>query len=264
MQRELARVSDQRVALSVIVPVYNEAAMLATHMRELTRTLDTLPDAPVWELLLVDDGSNDGSLGLAMRLAIEDQRIAVCMHDRNYGNGRAMATGCAQARGDYIMVVDADLHLGPDQVTTLWTSALRSGADIVVASVFMRGGKAHNVPLLHKCLSAGANWFLSRAAGGRVSTLTCLVRLYRTSCLREMIAFVQPDAMLPDLILEAVQRGAHIIEVPATPALRPQRRRQSPFKQRSALRYALAILRCGLRRRSGADGARRPSPGACA
>ena len=241
--------STQRIALSVIVPVYNEAGTLVPYMRDLVRILDALPDAPAWELLLVDDGSNDGSLGAAMRLASEERRIALCIHDRPYGVGRAMSTGCAHARGDYAIVLDADLSYGLSTIAELWTSAFTSGADIVIASTCMRGGGLRNVPPLSRWLIASANWFLSRASGGRVRTLTGVMRLYRMSLLRDMIDGVQADAMLPDLLFEALQRGAHIKEVPATLAWRPEPRGGCPCIRQSAAGKVLAIVRCGLRRR---------------
>jgi len=132
------------IDLSVVVPVFNEAGVLYHNIHELITALDKLPNAPSWELLLIEDGSSDRSLSVAMRLAAEESRIAVCIHGTNRGIDAAMRTGWAAARGTCTIVVDADLSYDPAHVGRLH-AALLAGAEIAVASPYMRGGSVSGV-----------------------------------------------------------------------------------------------------------------------
>ncbi|MFY9340848.1 MAG: glycosyltransferase family 2 protein [Planctomycetota bacterium] len=116
--------------LSVVMPVYNEQATL----RDIVAAVRAVPQKK--ELILVDDGSVDGSQRILAELAaLPDVRVIV--HEQNRGKGAALRTGFQQARGDVILVQDADLEYDPAEYPTLLAPILRGDADVVYGSRYL-------------------------------------------------------------------------------------------------------------------------------
>jgi polyisoprenyl-phosphate glycosyltransferase len=126
--------------LSVIVPCYNEAAVLrATHER-LSRTLGSLPDIE-FEIIFVDDGSADDTFHLLIGLQASDGRVRVVRLSRNFGHQVAVTAGLAEASGDAIVIIDADLQDPPEvipEMLDLWNA----GNDVVYGSRVTREGES--------------------------------------------------------------------------------------------------------------------------
>ena len=234
------------VALSIVVPIFNEARRLQQNMRELIADLDALPGSPSWELILVDDGSTDASLPAAMRLATEDARVTLCMHDTNYGVNAAMRTGAAAAGGECTLVLNADLGYDANLIAGLYAAFL-AGADISLASPFMPGGALDRVPLGRRVLTSNVNALLSFASGGKFRTLTCLIRAYRTSLLTRLLERCSGDAVLAQMVFEAVRAGARVVEVPARLEWRENRGRAPLHEIGRLRRYAFAVASVTLR-----------------
>ena len=116
--------------LSVVMPVYNEQATL----REITAAVLAVPIRK--ELILVDDGSKDGSRAILAELArLPDVRVIE--HDRNRGKGAALRTGFAAARGSVVVVQDADLEYDPADYPALLAPILDGNADVVYGSRYL-------------------------------------------------------------------------------------------------------------------------------
>jgi len=141
-----------RRCLSVIMPVYNEAATVAEIVRRV------LQQAPVQELIIVDDCSSDTTLEVLRRLAAGEDRIRLFNHDVNRGKGAALRTGFKEARADVVIIQDADLEYDPSEYGKLLTPILRGQADVVYGSRFL-GSEAHRV--LYYWHSVG-NYFLTQ------------------------------------------------------------------------------------------------------
>lgn len=116
-------------SLSVVVPVYNEAAVLPELHRRLSAALDAL-NAPA-EIIYVDDGSRDESGTMLMELQASDPRVALVALSRNFGKEVAMTAGIDHAQGDAVIVMDADLQDPPELIADM-VRAWREGADVVV------------------------------------------------------------------------------------------------------------------------------------
>ncbi|MGA9779751.1 MAG: glycosyltransferase family 2 protein [Limisphaerales bacterium] len=124
--------------LAVVIPVYNEAATVAN-------VVETVLAQPlVRELIVVDDGSNDGTGTALQPLAKADGRIRLFRHEINQGKGAALRTGFAQVTAPLVVVQDADLEYDPGEYSLLINPILAGKADVVFGSRFM-GSSAHRV-----------------------------------------------------------------------------------------------------------------------
>ncbi len=118
--------------LSILIPVYNEKATVL----ELLRRVETVPLAVSKEIILVDDGSTDGTRELLSGLG---SRAKVILHERNRGKGAALRTALAQATGELTIIQDADLEYDPSDYPALLAPILDGRADVVYGSRFLGG-----------------------------------------------------------------------------------------------------------------------------
>jgi glycosyltransferase involved in cell wall biosynthesis len=116
--------------LSVVAPVFNEEATLAELHRRLTETLTSLGDT--YEIVLVDDGSSDGSWPVLLELAARDSKLRLLRLSRNFGHQAALSAGLDAARGDAVVLMDADLQDPPEVIPSL-VARWREGFDVVYA-----------------------------------------------------------------------------------------------------------------------------------
>lgn len=126
--------------LSIVIPVYNEAATIAKIV-ELVRAVDVGMEK---ELLLVDDCSRDGTGDVLRGMAAKGTDLKVLFHEVNLGKGAALKTGFSAATGDIVLIQDADLEYDPKEYPRLLQPILDGRADVVFGSRFLGGG-AHRV-----------------------------------------------------------------------------------------------------------------------
>jgi glycosyltransferase involved in cell wall biosynthesis len=129
--------ADIAPCLSVVMPVYNEAGSVLEIIKRV------LAQPPVRELLLVDDGSTDGTWDRLQGIAI-DGRVKLLRHERNLGKGAAVRTGLAHAMAPYVLVQDADLEYDPAEYFALLRPLMDDVADVVFGSRFA-GARPHRV-----------------------------------------------------------------------------------------------------------------------
>jgi dolichol-phosphate mannosyltransferase len=198
----------------VIIPTYNERENLEAIVG---RVLGSVPDA---DLLVVDDNSPDGTGELADKLAAGDSRIHVLHRAGKSGLGSAYIAGFRWAldQGYGAMVeMDADGSHQPEQLPEL-ISALE-GADLVIGSRWVPGGKVINWPKSREILSRGANTYARLMLGIQLKDATAGYRVYRGSTLRQ-IALDEVESQgycfQVDLTLRALGAGLTVVEVPIT------------------------------------------------
>jgi len=131
--------------LSIVIPVYNEVQTLR-QLVEVVRSVDTGLER---EIILVDDGSTDGTRDLLPELAQEFEDVEVEMHAVNQGKGAALHTGFAKATGDLVLIQDADLEYDPHDYPMLLRPFLEGRADVVYGSRFLGGGPHRVVYFWH-------------------------------------------------------------------------------------------------------------------
>lgn len=124
------------VSLSVIIPCYNEENTLAEIVG---RVLEANSCGLELSIIIVDDASSDNSVRIAAELVTRDNRVQLIQHPKNTGKGAAVRTGFTQAKGDIILIQDADLEYNPSEFPRLLEPILEGDADVVYGSRF-RGG----------------------------------------------------------------------------------------------------------------------------
>jgi glycosyltransferase involved in cell wall biosynthesis len=236
----LDAVQRDRPLVSIVLPAYEEAAILREHVIVLLEYLKTLKRRFRFEIVIVNDGSRDRTGEIASQLAAEFDGIRAFHHPRNFGPGQALKTGFAQCRGQYVLVLDIDLSYGPEHVALLLERITKTGARLVLASPYMRGGRVVDVPWLRVVFSRVANWFLARASGQRISTMTCMVRAIDGRFLRSMHLRSTGMDVMPEMIHKAKLLRASIEEVPAE--LNWERQNRLRGKRRSSLKLLQQIL----------------------
>jgi len=200
--------------VSVVVPAYNECSIVAENLKRLYDHLSTLKGEFDCELIVVDDGSTDGTKQIVDEFARGHQSGKVVHHIHNLRLGQALRTGFAHCRGDYVVTMDVDLSYCPEHIERMLRTLRDTGADIVIASPYMKGGRVSNVPWFRKKLSAWANRFLAFACRENLRTITGMVRAYN----RLFLAGLDLKARGVDIHSEIIHKGAilqaRMVEIP--------------------------------------------------
>jgi glycosyltransferase involved in cell wall biosynthesis len=220
--------------LSVIVPAYNEAAILQENLATLCDYLTSIEGEYQWEILLVNDGSTDNTGDLADEFAGKRENVHVLHHLTNFGMGQALQFALNHSRGEYVLVLDLDLSYSTDHIGHLLRKIREGRAKVVIASPYMNGGRVSNVPWLRKTLSVWANRFLSRVAKGDLTTLTGMVRAYDGEFVRTLNLRSTGMEINPEIIYKAKLLQARIDEIPAH--LNWQPHKPVAAKRRSSMR----------------------------
>jgi glycosyltransferase involved in cell wall biosynthesis len=192
--------------LTVITPVYNERTTVA----EVIRRMRAVELPLVLQIIVVDDGSSDGSdkvLG-----ALEDSTVHVIRHERNQGKGAAIRTGLAEARGDLVLVQDADLEYDPNDWPRLLEPVLRGKARVVYGSRFT--GERKNMLPLHwlgnRLLSLITNVLYSST----LSDMETCYKLFDAQVLEGITIVSNRFDFEPEITAKVLRRGHRIYEVP--------------------------------------------------
>jgi len=201
--------------VSFIIPAYNEASIIEKNLAEIHRHIAGLHHEYRTEIIVVNDGSSDETLALAWAFAALHSDVYVLNHPINRGLAAALQTGVFHANGDVIVTLDVDLSYDPTHIDRLLMELRRTGAAMVLTSPYMKGGKVKNVPWDRHMLSAGANRFLSAAAGGAVSTLTGMVRAYDAHALRSLTVDAKGMDINHALVFAALKQDLTVVEIPA-------------------------------------------------
>lgn len=239
----------------VVVPTYNEVDNLADVVARVRRSL------PQADVLVVDDGSPDGTGRLADRLAADDAQVHVLHRTAKEGLGAAYLHGFRVAlAGDYDVIgeMDADGSHLPEDLPRLL--AALADADLVVGSRWVPGGKVTNWPLHRKALSLGGNLYTRLLLGIPTRDATAGYRLFRRTTLEALdLDSVQSQGYVfqVDLVFRTLQLGLRVVEVPIEFVERS--RGDSKMTPEVARESLARITRWGLRERRRQLGGRRPA-----
>jgi glycosyltransferase involved in cell wall biosynthesis len=204
-----------KLSATIVVPAYNEEAMIGSSIEAVTAYLATIEDRYAWELIVVNDGSTDATGRIIDDYASSDPRVRALHHGVNFNLGQALRYAFNNARGDYVVTLDSDLSYGPEHIGLLLDTIVETNAKIVVASPYAKDGKVTAVPAARKFMSRWANRLLAWTAKGRLSTVTGMVRAYDTEFLRSLDLKAWDFEVNTEIIYKAQLLRAHIVEVPA-------------------------------------------------
>lgn len=191
--------------LSVISPVYNEEESVVLLHQAVTRALEPL--ALQWELVLVDDGSSDGSVKQLEALAAQDpQHVRVVELRRNFGQTTAIAAGIDHSQGEIVVLIDADLQNDPADIPML-LEKLNEGYDVVSGWRVNR----QDTYITRTLPSHIANGLISRVTGVHLHDYGCTLKAYRREVITGFRLYGEMHRFIP---VYAKWVGAKIIEVP--------------------------------------------------
>lgn len=198
--------------LTVAIPIYNERETLTEILRQVRGA--TLPPGIAREILLVDDGSQDGTREL-LQTEVEGRYpdVRVLYHPANRGKGAAIITAIGAAHGDYLVVQDADLEYDPNEFGLLLEPLLAGRADVVYGSRFsgeIVGMKASN-RLANRILTIAANVLFP---GSAITDEATCYKMFRVSVLRPIPLRAQRFDFCPEVTAKVLKRGIRIHEVP--------------------------------------------------
>ncbi|MEZ5065343.1 MAG: glycosyltransferase family 2 protein [bacterium] len=195
----------RRLSVSIVIPLYNEVENVDALGAELDSALKDVQREV--EILLVDDGSTDGTPDKLRALCARDHRFRAVLFRRNFGQTAAMSAGFDHARGDVIVAMDGDLQNDPRDLELLLGKIENEGFDIV------SGWRKHRKDKLvsRKIPSWMANWLIGRITGVRLHDYGCSLKAYRSEVLKNVRLYGEMHRFIPAL---ASWVGAKITEVP--------------------------------------------------
>jgi dolichol-phosphate mannosyltransferase len=187
--------SSQAPLLSVIVPCFNEEAVVAECQRRLAGILNSL-DNLEYEIIYIDDGSRDGTFEILKTLHAGDpQRVKVLRFSRNFGHQVAVTAGVEHARGEGVIVIDADLQ-DPPEVIPEMVAAWRSGAHVVYGKRVRRDGDS----LFKRMTARGFYRLMNWVSDCRIPTNTGDFRLMDRAVVDAFLAMPERDRFIRGMV----------------------------------------------------------------
>lgn len=199
--------------ISVVIPAFNEADLVTRCLRETVVALEELGCR--YEVILVDDGSDDETLEIARATADAMARVRVIGHEVNLGKGSALMRGALAALGDLVLFVDADLEVHPRQLEILYDALIREEADVVIGSKLHRDSRVE-VPRGRRLLTIGYYLLVRTLFRLPVHDTQTGLKLFRRKVLLRVMPRLLVKRFATDLeVLVNVNRlGYKIVEAP--------------------------------------------------
>ena len=192
--------------LSVIVPLYNEAENILSLYEKVAGIAPSL--GCDLEMILVNDGSMDGSRAILDDLASRDGRVKVIHFRRNFGQTTAIMAGIDYSSGDVLVPMDGDLQTDPQDIPKLMAK-LKEGFE--VCSGWRENRMDH--PLRRNLPSRIANWLISKISGVHLHDYGCSLKAYRREVIKDVKLYGEMHRFIP---IYATWQGARVTEIPVT------------------------------------------------
>lgn len=181
----------QNQTISVVIPMYNEEESLDELSYSLYKVLSEMKAN--YEVLLIDDGSTDGSFNKAKEINTKNSRFHCIKLRKNYGKSSALAVGFKNAKGDIIITMDADLQDDPEEIPEL-VSKINSGYDLVSG-----WKKVRYDPFIKKHTSKFFNFFASMISGIRLHDFNCGLKAYKKDVIKSIKIYGELHRYIPAL-----------------------------------------------------------------
>lgn len=213
---------------SIVIPVYNEQENLNPLQQNITEAMTMISDS--YEVILVDDGSDDGSRNVIEQISGKDPRFRFLFFDKNYGQSSALAAGFREAKGDFIIFMDADLQVDAHDIPLLLEKLDRF--DVV------SGLRERRADSWSKRISSRiANTIRNKLTGEKIRDTGSPLKVFKKEVLKNMICFDGMHRFFPTLVQ---LQGYSITEVPISHYRR--RRGSTKYNIRNRLFKAFSDL----------------------
>lgn len=179
--------------ISVVVPLLNEEESLPELVEWIDRVMKT--NGFSYEVLLIDDGSSDGSWGVIEQLIEKHKTIRGIKFRRNYGKSAALYVGFAATKGDVVITMDADLQDSPDEIPELYRMIKQDGYDLV--SGWKK--KRHDPVFTKNIPSKFYNWTVRRISGIKLHDMNCGLKAYRSNVVKSIEVYGEMHRYIPVL-----------------------------------------------------------------
>jgi glycosyltransferase involved in cell wall biosynthesis len=194
--------------LSICVPVYNEEENIPLLHEAICKTCD--PREIAFELILVDDGSKDGSWAQIEKVVAKDPRVRGLKFKFNCGETAASDAGLRAARGKYVMTMDADLQNDPADIPA-FLEALAKGPDCICGTRVATRGKGDS--FVKVVSSRIANWVRNKLSDEQIADAGCTYRAFRRECVGKLKLYRGLHRFIPTLLK---MEGFTVAEIPVT------------------------------------------------
>ena len=220
--------------LSVVVPCFNEVLRLPASLRKAEAYLEGR--GGTFELLLVDDGSSDGTPGLIRGAASAKDHVRGVFLPANRGKGRALAEGIAQSRGERVLISDADFSVPIEELPKL-EAAIEAGASVAIGSRAKPGAREVDQPVHRRLMGKSFNLLVQGLLLPGLWDTQCGFKLFEGNLARELFCRLGTDGFAYDveILFLAKKSGNRISEVPV-------RWINSPTSRVQAIRHSREML----------------------
>lgn len=196
--------------LSVVIPCYDEEKTLRKCVE---RVLEVADETLALEIIIVDDGSTDGSLSIARALESEYAEIKVLAHDGNRGKGAALRTGFQAATGDFVAVQDADLEYDPMDLKRLLAPMIDGHADVVFGSRFLAAGPHRVLYFWHYLGNRFLTFVSNMFTDLNLTDMETCYKVFKREVIQGIEIREDRFGFEPEIVARVAQKGLRIYEM---------------------------------------------------
>jgi SAM-dependent methyltransferase len=206
--------SETKMLVSVLIAVFNEEEYVSVLIQRVLNA--PLPDGLALEIVVVDDGSTDGSCEAVEELATKFQQIRLVRHPANRGKGAAIRTALQHARGEFAVIQDADLEYDPKELPKLLQPLIEGKADVVFGSRFQTAGERRVLYFWHAFANRLLTTVCNMASDLNLTDMETGYKAFRSGLIKSIPLRSDRFGIEPEITIKLAQRQARIYEVPIT------------------------------------------------
>ena len=200
-------------SLTVAIPACNEEQNIRRIEKELIPVLKGVGMS--YEILVIDDGSTDGTADEVRKLQKKYRHVRMVQHPRNMGLGAGTRTGVKSAKGTLIIFLDADFTFHPREIPKLIAKYNSGKYDCIIGSQFGKGGRT-KMQVHRKFLSKTVNTLYRVMLGRNITTMSSIFRLYKKSSLKGISMKSSGFDICAEILFDMIKKGRNVVEVPVT------------------------------------------------
>jgi len=194
--------------LSIVMPVYNEA-------KSIMKAIDTIKSTKIdleKEIIIVDDGSKDGTSGILR--AIKDDMVKIYYHEKNQGKGAALKTGFSNATGDIVIIQDADLEYDPGEYESLLNPIINHDADVVYGSRLSGGKPARMHMFWHKVGNSVLTFLTNILYNTTITDMETGYKVFKKKVIDGLNVKSKDFSVEPEITAKICKKKYNVYEVP--------------------------------------------------